>query len=221
MYWTTLEISAPRCALMCYPSSNITYCIACLLCIGVILLNKFNSIQFISPILEIIFNKSLQTGQVPNDWKEANVAPIFKKGDKHNPSNYRPISLTCIISKCMEHILVSNIMQHLDSNKILYALQHGFRENLSCDTQLLSLFQDLSSNPSQTKQERSSFVFNRVHLIRSNKTILKQAQYHSNSYFPRTIRLWNSLPGTVQASPSLAIFATRLAAVPLKYRYSH
>ena len=40
---TTLEISAPRCALMCYPSSNITYCIACLLCIGVILLNKFNS----------------------------------------------------------------------------------------------------------------------------------------------------------------------------------
>ena len=43
---STLEISAPRCALMCYPSSNITYCIACLLCIGVILLNKFNSIQF-------------------------------------------------------------------------------------------------------------------------------------------------------------------------------
>ena len=40
-----MEISAPRCALMCYPSSNITYCIACLLCIGVILLNKFNSIQ--------------------------------------------------------------------------------------------------------------------------------------------------------------------------------
>ena len=104
----------------------------------------------ISYILEIIFNKSLQTGQVPNDWKEANVATIFKKGDKHNPCNYRPVSLTCIISKCMEHILVSNIMQHLDSNKILYALQHGFRKTFSCDTQLLSLFQDLSSYPSQT-----------------------------------------------------------------------
>ena len=81
---------------------------------------------------------------------EANVAPIFKKCDRHNPCNYRPISLTCIISKCIEHILVSNIMQNLDSNKILYALQHGFRKNVSCDTQLLSLFQDLSSNPSQT-----------------------------------------------------------------------
>ena len=104
----------------------------------------------ISPILEIIFNKSLQTGQVPNDWKEANVAPIFKKGDKHNPCNYRPVSLTYIISKCTGHILVSNIMQHLDSNKFLYALQHSFQTKLSCDTQLLSLFQDLSSNPSQT-----------------------------------------------------------------------
>ena len=49
----------------------------------------------------------------------------------------------------MEHILVSNIMQHLDSNKILHALQHGFRKNYSCETQLLSLFQDLASNPSQ------------------------------------------------------------------------
>ena len=46
-------------------------------------------------------------------------------------------------------------------------------------------------------------------------------QYHSNYYFPRTIRLWNSLPGTVQASPSLLICATRLVVVPLKYRYSH
>ena len=88
----------------------------------------------IAPILEIIFNKSLQTGQVPNDWKEANVAPIFKKGDKHNPCNYRHISLTCIIRKCMEHILVSNIMQHLDSNKILYALLHGFRKNIPIST---------------------------------------------------------------------------------------
>ena len=51
VYWTTLEISAPRCALMCYPSSNITYCIACLLCIGVILLNKFNSVFHMSRAL--------------------------------------------------------------------------------------------------------------------------------------------------------------------------
>ena len=103
----------------------------------------------ISPILEIIFNISLQTGQVPNDWKEANIAPIFKKGDKHSPSNYRPVSLTCIIAKCMEHILVSNMMKQFELNNILHPLQHGFRKNYSCETRLLSLFQDIASNPSQ------------------------------------------------------------------------
>ena len=50
----------------------------------------------IAPILQIIFQISLTTGQVSDDWKEANVSPIFKKGDKHKPSNYRPVSLTCI-----------------------------------------------------------------------------------------------------------------------------
>ena len=104
----------------------------------------------ISPILIILFNISLQNGHVPDDWKEAHVAPVFKKGDKQNPNNYRPVSLTCIIGKCMEHILVSNIMKHLDSNQIIHALQHGFRRNYSCETQLLSLFQDLANNPSQT-----------------------------------------------------------------------
>ena len=49
-----MEISVHWCTLMCYPSSNITYCIACLLCIGVILLNTFNSIQFNYSVLHAI-----------------------------------------------------------------------------------------------------------------------------------------------------------------------
>ena len=59
-------------------------------------------------------------------------------------------------------------MQHLDSNKILYALQHGFRKNFSGDTQLLSLFQDLSSNPSQTDMIIMDFskAFDKVPHIR-------------------------------------------------------
>ena len=59
----------------------------------------------IAPILQIIFQIPLTTWQVPDDWKEANVAPIFKKDDKHKPSKYRPVSLTCIALKIMEHIL--------------------------------------------------------------------------------------------------------------------
>ena len=66
---------------------------------------------------------------------------------RHNRSNYCPVSLTCIIAKCMEHILVSNMMKHLETCSTLYNMVSG--KNYSCETQLLSLFQDLASNPSQ------------------------------------------------------------------------
>ena len=85
----------------------------------------------------IIFNKSLNEGSVPQDWKLANVSPIFKKGNKDSPGNYRPISLTCIICKVMESILRDHIMSHLDLNKLLRMSQHGFLEHRSTITNLL------------------------------------------------------------------------------------
>jgi hypothetical protein len=89
---------------------------------------------------------TLETGKLPYDWKHANVCPVFKKGDKHNAINYRPISLTCILCKIMEHIIASNLMKHLESNNILYDLQHGFRSSRSCETQLTSFIQELAKN---------------------------------------------------------------------------
>ena len=101
----------------------------------------------IAPILQIIFQIYLTTGQVTDDWKKANVAPILKKGDEHKRSNYRPVSLTCITSIIIvEHIIVSNLMKHLEIQNILFPLQHGFRRNHSCESQLLSFFQDLASS---------------------------------------------------------------------------
>ena len=63
----------------------------------------------IAPCLTIIFNKTYYTGCVPKDWRHANVATIFKKGEMYLASNFRPVSLTCIASKLMEHIITSNI----------------------------------------------------------------------------------------------------------------
>ena len=71
---------------------------------------------------------------------------MYKKGEHYNPVNYRPISLTCVSCKLMEHILVSNIMDHLEENNILCAQQHGFRKKLSCETQLLEFMEELSEN---------------------------------------------------------------------------
>ena len=100
----------------------------------------------ISPTLQCIFSKSLAEGQVPDDWKHANVTPLHKKGNRNDPANYRPISLTCVCCKLMEHIVVSNFMRHLEANHILNPNQHGFRKGLSCETQLVGFSRALLTN---------------------------------------------------------------------------
>ena len=106
----------------------------------------------VAPCLEIVFRSSYDTGVVPNDWRTANVSPIFKKGEKYKASNYRPVSLTCIASKLMEHIITSNIMNHANRHNILYKYQHGFRTKLSCETQLIEFINDTTENMSQGTQ---------------------------------------------------------------------
>ena len=100
----------------------------------------------IAPILALIYNETLAQGTVPDDWRQANVAPIFKKGEKYDAANYRPVSLTCIYCKTLEHIIVSNINKHLAFESILADCQHGFRSQRSCKTQLVQFFHDLVSN---------------------------------------------------------------------------
>ena len=82
----------------------------------------------IAPVLSRIFQKSYNSGILPSDWKDANIVPIYKKGDTQLLSNYRPVSLTSITCKVMEHILHTNIMEHFDKNNILCDEQHGFRK---------------------------------------------------------------------------------------------
>jgi hypothetical protein len=73
----------------------------------------------IAPVLSFIFRQSYEYGILPEDWRRANVASIFKKGSKSDPANYRPISLTCVCCKLMEHILDSQLMKHLSANSII------------------------------------------------------------------------------------------------------
>ena len=94
----------------------------------------------ISKPLSILFNKSLTVGKVPSDWKRANVTPIFKKGDKSQPGNYRPISLTSVVCKLMETIIRDNMVKFFEVNKIINNSQHGFRSKRSCLTNLLDFF---------------------------------------------------------------------------------
>ena len=102
--------------------------------------------KVVSPILTCIMQHSLNTGVVPADWRAAKVIPIYKKGDKSDPKNYRPISITSLVSKTFEHILSHAIMDHLEVNNLLTEVQHGFRKRHSCESQLLITADDLVNN---------------------------------------------------------------------------
>ena len=102
--------------------------------------------EVIAPVLQVIYKKSLDTGRVPKDWSTAYVCPLFKKGDTSLASNYRPISLTSILCKVQEHIVTTNVVSYMDQYNLLYDLQHGFRSKRSCETQKVTLIEDLIRN---------------------------------------------------------------------------
>lgn len=89
--------------------------------------------------LAIIFNHSMSTKELPTDWKLANITPIFKQGNKNDPNNYRPVSLTSVVCKVMERIIKERVTKHLLDNKIIHSAQHGFLRGRSCLTNLLEV----------------------------------------------------------------------------------
>lgn len=100
----------------------------------------------ISLPLQIIFTQSLETGIVPDDWRIAHVIPIFKKGDKKKPGNYRPVSLTAIIIKVLESIIRDRIVHYMETNDLFTKYQFGFRKRRSCVTQLLEVLETWSKS---------------------------------------------------------------------------
>ena len=105
-----------------------------------------------SPFLCKLFNFSLNVGQIPRDWTQANVAPICKNGSRQTAANYRPVSLTCVCCKFMEHILCRHILKHLEKHDILTNRQHGFRSGHSCESQLLITTHDIIQLYDQKEQ---------------------------------------------------------------------
>uniref|UniRef100_A0A8B9UU32 Reverse transcriptase domain-containing protein n=1 Tax=Anas zonorhyncha TaxID=75864 RepID=A0A8B9UU32_9AVES len=90
--------------------------------------------------LTIIYQQSWLSGEVPVDWRLANVTPIYKKGRRADPGNYRPVSLTSVPGKLMEQILLGVIMRHLKGKQAIRPSQHGFMEGRSCLTNLISFY---------------------------------------------------------------------------------
>jgi len=88
------------------------------------------------------YNQWLSSGTVPEDWHVENVFAFQKKGPKNSVENYRPISLTSICSKILEHIAYTSISNFLEDRSSLSPHQHRFRTGHSCETQLVQAIND-------------------------------------------------------------------------------
>ena len=133
----------------------------------------------IGEILQAIFQQSIDTGSVPYDWRTANISAIYKKGDKSKAANYRPVSLTSVTCKILEHIIFTNIMKHLQEQNILVHFQHGFRSGHSCESQLVITVDDLA----KTIDEKGQSDLLILDFSKAFDTVPHQRLLHKLSYY--------------------------------------
>ena len=99
--------------------------------------------ELLKPLTDL-FKLSLEKSLVPQDWRDAIVCPLFKKGKRDKAENYRPVSLTSIVGKVLESLIKDGIMQFLEEQKLIKDTQHGFTSGRSCLTNLLDFFESVT-----------------------------------------------------------------------------
>lgn len=107
------------------------------------MLLKSCAAQLSYPLFKL-FSMSLQQRQLPAVWKKSMIIPIFKKGSRYIPLNYRPVSLTSVPCKCLERVIAKHLYEYLEEHNILSDHQFGFRTGRSTMDQMILVYNDIS-----------------------------------------------------------------------------
>ena len=108
--------------------------------------------------LSHIFNLSFQKGIFPGKMKTAKVIPVFKTGDKHQFTNYRPVSLLSQFSKILEKLFVDRLDNFIEKHNLLSDSQYGFRTSMSTNMALMELTEEITNSIDKGKYAVGIFV---------------------------------------------------------------
>ena len=113
----------------------------------------------IAEVIAHLFQSFMSIGRVPEEWKQAFIKPLYKKGPSADPASYRPVSLTSAFSKLMEKIIVEQLLKYLLTNNLISKHQHGFLSRRSTATNLSESLNDWTINMENKHSQSIAYRF--------------------------------------------------------------
>ncbi|CAM4502552.1 unnamed protein product [Lepidochelys kempii] len=149
-------------------------------------------VDVIAEPLAIIFENSWRSGEVLDDWKKANVVPIFKKGKEEDVGNYRSVSLTSDPGKIMEQVLKVSILKHFEDRKVIRNSHHAFTRCKSCLTKLIAFYDEITGSVDEWKAADVLFLaFSKAFDMVSHSILVsKLKKYGLDEWTIRWVESW-------------------------------